>query len=164
MICGRRVASILKLVGRRSATHSLLFVRRRWPLHRREPPAHCSASQATTFMKRHTVTGESGGKPGGRQKFKLLKESKLFIVRSLRTVFLRNSFRSDYIYERTASYGISLKKQDKFKSLKTSLLSRCGSFPRREKMLKMQDDPTICMKKQAKLKKRPLFSRVFRPN
>ena len=43
-----------------------------------------------------------------------------------------------------------MKKQGKVKSLKINELKSRGSAVRRKKMLKMQDDPTMCMKTQGR--------------
>jgi hypothetical protein len=99
-------------------------------------------------MKKVVLRVEPGAKPGGKQKPKLLKESKLFVARSLRTLFSRIRSQSDYIYENTSSYEKSVKKQGEVKSLKITGLSSYGSAVRRKKMLKMKDDPTMCMKTQ----------------
>ena len=116
------------------------------------PRATCRLvpSKATMFMKRRTVTGRTGGKTGGRQKLKLLKKSKLLVAWWLGTLFSRNCSRSDYIYENTSSYEKFVKKQGKVKLLKINELKSRGSAVRRKKMLKMQDDPTMCMKTQGR--------------
>jgi len=103
-ICGRREDRRVKLAGVTWVAWCLLPGRKCRHAPRREPHAHCYSPKTTMFMKSHTVTGRTVGKSCGRQKFKLLKKSKLFVAGRLQTLFYRNRSRSGYVYENKGSY------------------------------------------------------------
>jgi hypothetical protein len=65
-------------------------------------------------------------------------------------LFSQNCSRGDYLYESKTSYKRFMKKQREAKQLKINELERCESGVGRKKMLKMQDDPTMCMKTQGR--------------
>jgi hypothetical protein len=97
-------------------------------------------------MKR--VTGRAWANIRGKAEIQVIEKKQVIVARGLQTLFSRNRFQSDYVYENTSCYERSVKKQGEVKSLKIIGLSSCGSAPGRKKMLKMKDDPTMCMKTQ----------------